>query len=62
MLIAATAIKRNLTLVTVDSDFERVTGLDYMLILLRGGAGACRQLLRLKYCRRTLTLTLSAID
>ena len=31
-LIAATAMERNVTLVTTDSDFERVPGLTVMLI------------------------------
>jgi predicted nucleic acid-binding protein len=34
-LIAATAIQQGLTLVTVDSDFERVPNLDLMLISIR---------------------------
>jgi predicted nucleic acid-binding protein len=31
-LIAATAIERNLTLITTDSDFTRIPGLHYQLI------------------------------
>jgi predicted nucleic acid-binding protein len=31
-LIAATALERNLTLVTTDSDFQRVPGLQTMLV------------------------------
>ena len=34
-LIAATAIQHQLTLVTADSDFERVAGLSHMLITVR---------------------------
>lgn len=34
-LIAATASERDLTIVTTDNDFERVTGLKVMLISLR---------------------------
>ena len=35
-LIAATALERGLTLITIDSDFQRVPGLEVMLISLRG--------------------------
>ncbi|MHB8600197.1 MAG: type II toxin-antitoxin system VapC family toxin [Ktedonobacteraceae bacterium] len=35
-LIAATALEHNLTVVTVDRDFERVPGLKVMLISLKG--------------------------
>ena len=34
-LIAATALERDLTVVTTDQDFERVPGLKVMLIALR---------------------------
>lgn len=34
-LIAATALERRLTVVTTDRDFERVPGLDVMLVSLR---------------------------
>lgn len=35
-LIAATALDRNLTVVTTDHDFERVSGLKVMLVSVRG--------------------------
>ena len=35
-LIAGTAIQRGLTLVTADTDFERVPSLDYRLVSVRG--------------------------
>ena len=34
-LIAATALQRNLTVVTIDTDFQRVPGLQMMLVSLR---------------------------
>jgi len=33
-LIAATAIERGLTLVTIDGDFTRIAGLNYQLLTL----------------------------